>query len=230
MGNMDAEIAFVKEQIIAQDKMASKYEAQPQRVKLHLQTKTRFETLLNKLVDLEFREREGESVPSSGNSKLRGLPGLNLSLADIDGLPPELLGELSLSESDRQEMMIADIIMGYGGVASLDKILVSLYRRSGAIVKRNTMVSKLYRMAEKRMIYNIPGKRGIYSSYELSSEEAEKLLGRQSSDSSSDDNQEEGNENQTHDIDGKKENGIIQTHFGEKSEHRSTFSLRRPKY
>ena len=109
-----------------------------------------------------------------------GFAGVHLSLADIEGAPQELLEELSVSESDRQEMFIADIIDGFGGVASLDKIIVFLHKRTGTVVKRNTMVSKLYRMAEKRMIFNVPGKRGIYSSFEMNEEDAERLFGRTS--------------------------------------------------
>jgi hypothetical protein len=95
-----------------------------------------------------------------------------------------LLDELNLSESDRQEMVIAALIQGFGGVASLDKILVFLHKRTGIIMKRNTLVSKLFRMAEKRMIFNVPGKRGIYSSYEMKEDEVESLFGKPQSDSS----------------------------------------------
>ena len=77
---------------------------------------------------------------------------------DIEDAPQELLNELNISESDRQEMIILDIIVEFGGIASLAKIIASLYQRTGVIVKRNTMVSKLFRMADKHMIFNVPGR------------------------------------------------------------------------
>lgn len=88
---------------------------------------------------------------------------LRLSPSDIEDLPEELLAELSLNESDKKEFLIMDIIDEVGGVASLDRILVSLYRRTGEIEKRAKMVSRLYRMTTKNVIYALPDKKGVYS-------------------------------------------------------------------
>jgi hypothetical protein len=183
---MDADIAFVKEQIYAQEKMILKYQETPHRAALHSSTKSRLEALLATLVEIQS---EADSMPSSTQQiapRSGGFAGIHLSLADIEGAPEELLDELSISESDRQEMFIADIISGFGGVASLDKILVFLHKRTGVIVKRNTLVSKLYRMAEKKMIFNVPGKRGVYASFEIKEDEAERLFGKAQFDGPSD--------------------------------------------
>jgi hypothetical protein len=65
-----------------------------------------------------------------------------------------------------------------GGVLSLDKIMVELYRRTREIPKRTTITSRLYRMAQKGMIYNVPGKKGIYSTYEMTEQDAKKMFGQ----------------------------------------------------
>ena len=179
---MDSEIAFVKEQLLAQDKMITKYQEQPHRVALHLQTKSRFEALLGKLVAIQENSGPSGGAATLGHVRpVNKLEGIHLTLVDIEDAPQELLNELNISESDRQEMIILDIIVEFGGIASLAKIIASLYQRTGVIVKRNTMVSKLFRMADKHMIFNVPGKRGIYSSYEMNEDEAERLFGKTTS-------------------------------------------------
>jgi hypothetical protein len=174
---MDSEIAFVKEQILAQDKMMQKYSDQPNRVHLHGVTKSKFEGLLQTLEALRAASKGPTeiAVPHHGNGNQ--LAGIHLSLDDIEGIPSELMEELSISESDRQGMVIADIIRGFGGVASLDKIILFVHKRTGVIIKRNTIKSKLFRMVEKKMIFNVPTKRGIYSSYEMTEDEAKTISG-----------------------------------------------------
>lgn len=183
MKNLANELAFVKDQILAQEKMMLKYVDQPKRVELHALTKMRFENLLQTLNGIVLED--AMRLPTDGAPGQRHenhLSGIHLSLADIEGAPPELMAELNISETDRQEMLIADIIAKAGEYASLDKIIVLFHKRTGDVIKRNTMTSKLYRMAEKGMIFNVPGKRGVYSTYEMSEDQAAKIFGRPASD------------------------------------------------
>ena len=64
-----------------------------------------------------------------------------------------------------------------GGIASLDQILVGLYRNSGELWKRNTLTSKLYRMAQKGVVFQVPEKKGVYSTRRISEEDARRLFG-----------------------------------------------------
>jgi hypothetical protein len=73
-------------------------------------------------------------------------------LEDIEGLPPELMQELSISDADRLEFTIVGIINEAGGLMSLDKIIIGLYKKSGEIHKRSTLTSRLYRMIQKNLI------------------------------------------------------------------------------
>ena len=165
---MDADIVFVKEQIAVQARLASRYALQPHRAGLHHNTVECLKRVLTRL--------EGESSrpdTSVGLSKK-----VNVSLTDLDDAPPELLAELSISETDLQEMILEDIIIKNAGVISLDKLIVKFYSRQKEILKRSTLTSRLYRMAEKGMIFNVPSKRGYYSAYEMTEDDVCKVFGR----------------------------------------------------
>jgi hypothetical protein len=56
--------------------------------------------------------------------------------------------------------------------------MVELYKRTKEVPRRNTMTSRLYRMAGRGMIYNVPGKKGVYSTFELTEQEAKKMFGQ----------------------------------------------------
>ena len=90
-------------------------------------------------------------------------PRVHLSSDDLEGLPEELMKELGLSESDRLEMLIVDLIERLGGVSSLNKILVEIYKETGAVEKRARISSRLNRMTKKGLIYPVPKTKGIYS-------------------------------------------------------------------
>ncbi len=61
---------------------------------------------------------------------------------------------------------------------SLDKIMLALYERTKEFPRRTTITSRLYRMALRGMIFNVPGKKGIYSTYELTEADAKKMFGQ----------------------------------------------------
>jgi len=103
-------------------------------------------------------------------------PRLGLSWEEIHGLPQELLEELSISESDKTEFNISSLITELGGVASLDRLLVALFRQTGEITKRAALNQRLYRMVQKELIHSVPGKKGVYSIRPISEEDADKLI------------------------------------------------------
>lgn len=173
METMDKHVAFVKEQLRSQEEMAKKYAETPYRANRHLATAHKFTELLE---FLEAIQRNPDQALESGPPK--NVPKqLALTLNDIEDLPEELIRELNLTETDRQELLIEDIITRSGGILSLDKLMVVLYRRTGEIPKRNTLTSRLYRMAQRGVIFNVPGKKGVYSTYELTEQDVRRLFG-----------------------------------------------------
>lgn len=84
-------------------------------------------------------------------------------LGNIHDLPEELLAELSVAKTDELEDQIVTVINAYGGTATLDQILVGLFRKFKVIQKRRFIQNKLYRMD---MVWSVPGRKGVYSTTE----------------------------------------------------------------
>lgn len=104
------------------------------------------------------------------------LRSITLMPDELDGLPEELISEL-ISDSDRSEREIYKVIEECGGIASLDRIILTLYKKTGEVHKRAGTTSRLYRMSQKGFAFPVPGKKGVYSIKQLSEAEAEKLFG-----------------------------------------------------
>lgn len=102
---------------------------------------------------------------------------LQLRIEDLDGLPDELVKELSITDGDRLDFTIYTIIEELGGVASLDQVLIALYRKTGEVHKRSNVNSRLYRLTTRGSdLFNVPGKKGVYATRELTQEELDALL------------------------------------------------------
>jgi len=81
---------------------------------------------------------------------------------DLSDLPPELLKELSESAKGETDNLIK-VIQGRGGVATLDEILIDLYRKYKEIGKRPIVSNKLYRLSRRGLCWSVPGKKGTYT-------------------------------------------------------------------
>ncbi len=104
-----------------------------------------------------------DTVDAAANEivELRGLTSaLPPDLGNIHDLPPDLLEELSIAKADDLDSQLVTVINAYGGEASLDQILVGLYRKFRVNQKRRFIQNKLYRM---EMIWSIDGKKGVYT-------------------------------------------------------------------
>ena len=84
-------------------------------------------------------------------------------LGNVHDLPPELLEELSISKGDELDDQIVTVINAYGGEASLDQVLVGLFRKFKVSQKRRFMQNKLYRMP---MVWSVDGRKGVYTTTE----------------------------------------------------------------
>ena len=92
---------------------------------------------------------------------LKGLTSaLPPDLGNIYDLPPELLEELSIAKTDELEDQIVTVVNAYGGTASLDQILVGLFRKFQIAQKRRFIQNKLYRM---EMVWSVDGRKGVYT-------------------------------------------------------------------
>jgi hypothetical protein len=161
-------LSFVNEQAVFHENMAAKYAREPKRVERHKST----------AITLRELAAEIERLPQETGAVGAGRPSqFFLSLDEIEGLPEDLIKELSISEGDKTDYAVLRVIEQCGGIASLDRILVNLFREHKEVFKRNTLTSRLYRMTQKGLLFNVPYKKGVYSTKEMTPEEAEKLPG-----------------------------------------------------
>lgn len=165
-------IPFVKEQIALQEKMITKFADQAWRQNLHIAALEKYKSLEKDILEVSSYIKELEKRPKSKIAAKR----LNLTFEDVQGLPQELIDELSISEADRTEFHVSAIIEELGGIASLDQIIVGLYKKTNEITKRNTLTSRLHRMSNKELVFSVPGKKGVYSLVPLSETDVERLF------------------------------------------------------
>ena len=96
--------------------------------------------------------------------RLKGLTtALPPEIGDIHDLPQEVLDELSIATADKIDDQIVTVINAYGATATIDQILVGLYRKFKVGQKRRFLQNKLYRMS---MVWSVPGKKGVYTTEE----------------------------------------------------------------
>jgi hypothetical protein len=163
--DIDALIAFVNEQVDFHGQLiAQGRETNDARKVL------RHGTILERYIQLR------DVLENSRHRTKKPAKRLALTWEEVHDLPPELISELSVSDGDKLEFDIVQILDELGGVASLDRLLVALYRKTGEIHQRTWLNNRLYRMVQKEMLYSVPGKKGVYSSEPLSKEEAADLL------------------------------------------------------
>lgn len=172
-------LAFVKGQIEFHHKMVEKFGSASFRGNLHKGTAEKFSALAN---DLEIADKQidsfGAGISENRAATKKSAPvQLSLTLPEIEGLPQELIAELSIKDADKAEFAILHALEGAGGIITLDRLLIALYRETGEIYKRNSLYSRLSRMASKGLLYYVPGKKGVYSTEQLNEEDAVRLFG-----------------------------------------------------
>ena len=146
-------LEFVNKQAAFHEQKAQEFQGD-KRHWLHRKTAERFHGLASQI----------ESLKKA--TILRQVPGANplaLTSGDVEGLPPELLEQLvNLPDSDKLEAEIVEIINQAGGTLLLDHLLISLFRRTGEVYQRHLLVSKLYRMNKKGLVFST-SKKGVYT-------------------------------------------------------------------
>ncbi len=80
---------------------------------------------------------------------------------ELKGLPPEIIKQLHLNDSDKKDLNLIEIIEQFGPVG-IDKILVQYYLKHGEILDRQKLMTRLYRMKLKGLVKTVGGRKGIY--------------------------------------------------------------------
>ncbi|MGH6985380.1 MAG: hypothetical protein ACRED9_00880 [Caulobacteraceae bacterium] len=172
MMDLAEHISVVKNQLEFHERSAVKFENQRHRAVMHLATAEGLRNLLGDLIWLsDFQTAHPHWMERKSHPQR-----LSLTWEEIDGLPPEVLSELSVSDSDRLEFSLVSAIQALGGVTSLDKLIVHLFNETKEIHKRTPLNQRLYRMTQKGMIHSVPGRKGAYSVEPLSDAESAELV------------------------------------------------------
>ncbi len=90
-------------------------------------------------------------------------PNLDARAPDVADLPAELLRELSAGHTDVLEARIIEVFGILGGSASLDQLLIGLFRKFHVIQKRRFLQNKIWRMVRKGRLHTVPKVRGMFS-------------------------------------------------------------------
>ena len=121
MASIDEHLAFIQEQITFNERMAAKNKnGNGQKFSAYSDRACKFKELLEFLEDMPLSTVQ----PNDDGEAQR----LTLMPEDIEGLPPELLEQLSISESDLLDFKIIEIIQARRGLATLDQIIIDLYQ------------------------------------------------------------------------------------------------------
>lgn len=82
---------------------------------------------------------------------------------DLSDLPSELLEQLSSRTKRGPIDPLIQIINERGGTASLDDILIDLFRKHRELSTRGTVSNKLYRLSKQGVVRATEGKKGVYT-------------------------------------------------------------------
>lgn len=111
---------------------------------------------------LEEMASDLEAVVSELERLRRATQPVPASYGDLSDLPPELVKELTGIKVDDLEEQLFTIIKS-GDEVDLDAILIELYRRFRVVQTRKFLQNKLWRMAQKELVYSVPRRKGVYT-------------------------------------------------------------------
>jgi len=159
---IDEEIEFIKSQIAHHKRSVDHFlsKRDPSKANRHSGILRRFEDILPKMEEcnlLDLKPARPAPEPSKVGNRL----------GNLSDLPEELRSQLVSVQRDELEQKIIDAVGGeYGGVATIDEIMVALYRNTGEIHKREALATKIYRMTRKELLVSVPNRKGVYATPE----------------------------------------------------------------
>jgi hypothetical protein len=180
---VDRYVQFVNDQVEFQTTQSKRFASNAYRRDLHLATATNLRGLFEEAIKLEAenaalhdRIRQLETASQQPTAAADSLPTtaqLSLKPEDLEGLPKEVIDELSVSGAEPIDFKILSVINDAGGISTLDRIIIGLYRNYQETIKRPNLTSRLNRMIPKGLLYSVPGRKGVYSTNPLSNEGAQ---------------------------------------------------------
>lgn len=82
----------------------------------------------------------------------------------LDGLPEELIAQLQISDADRFQWCVVDIINRTPDkTISLEVLLIALYKVTGKIYERADLANRMSRLSRKGVAFPVPGRKAVYT-------------------------------------------------------------------
>ena len=160
-------VNLVKNQVSYHQYRAQQLASEPE--KQHKQEKL--------LADFSALLEDIQNNTLGADSTAAGIAGMSktptLQPSDLDGLPQEVIDSLELTEAEQIEFKIVNVIDSLGGSANIVKILIGLYHDTGEQHDKKSTASRLYRMAQKGLIYSSIEGKGIYTTDETKAKSAD---------------------------------------------------------
>lgn|GEM_PF-6735092 len=177
---------FVNDQVHFQTNQSKRFANNAFRRDLHLATATNLRGLYDEAIRLEvenlaLKKKLEETEASADRASLveAGIPTtvqLALKPEDVEGLPQDVLDELSVSAAEPMDFKVLSVINDAGGILTLDRIIIGLFKTYQEKIKRPTLTSRLNRMIPKGLLHPVPGRKGLYSTTPTGADEAQAQL------------------------------------------------------
>ena len=81
---------------------------------------------------------------------------------DLENLPQELKAQLKTGRIEEMTRLIIEAVEGLDGYASVDEVVVQLWKLTKKIHKRSYIANKLYRMVKEGHLQDVPKTKGVY--------------------------------------------------------------------
>jgi hypothetical protein len=170
MKNLAEFVPFVNKQVaVHQGKAKKLVSKEPSISKIHAQLASQFDELRQAIEAAVLQP--ATPIESQSDVNLDDLLSSATAITPraISGLPPALIEQLQVSESDRINWTILEIIERTPEkMIALDILLIALYKVTGQIFDRTELGSRLYRLGRKDEVFSVPGRKGVYTTIKQS--------------------------------------------------------------
>ncbi|HET6906556.1 MAG TPA: hypothetical protein VFH52_06385 [Rhodanobacteraceae bacterium] len=148
-------IAFCKAQSAYHTKRAAWRNIKPEAEASHKKFSAQFDAAVRLLERLPSQNPAGESGQSAQSDLFAIDP------FDLDGLPEDLVSELTISRADQEDAQIIQLFRIAQRPLNINEVMVGLYRKFDVRQKRTAVSARLYRMAARGELVNV--EKGVYS-------------------------------------------------------------------
>jgi hypothetical protein len=140
-------------------------------IRLHERMSHSFAGLLDAMEqDIQAASTASKFIAPTGTSEKDDQLGSLLNQATkiipthLANLPQELLDQLQISDADRIQWSIVDLVdRTPDKTISIDVLLIALYRTTGKVHDRTDLSNRIWRLTRKQALFSVPGKKGWYT-------------------------------------------------------------------